>query len=283
MFISPFTPLFFIDHKSDGLDSKYIQTFAPTDKILIEIIGYRDFEEGDWCLFSEPGHKLVDTIDYQMWRINEDQDVHFAVLSPSPGLYSVEIMGKCSEVFKVTDDQRILKNTTLIQYSMNDNRHRTDGLFFIDRMQHFFDFRVPGGFKDSNWTFGVESEQFTTPQSDIVQLYGLDSTQKKFTLGNSEGCPIWFGELLNRILCCSYVYFDGERYARKEAAVPEVTAVHEGVNSFVFSQNLQKITNIDPQLILKHQALMRRMVVLENGAYHHDYRTSTTNINRIIK
>lgn len=284
MFISPFTPLFFIDHRSDGLDSKYIQTFAPTDKILIEIICERNYEEGDWCLYSEPEHKLIDVIDYQWWNFNDNQELHFAVLSPSPGLYSLEVMGKCSEVFRVTDDPLILKNTTLIQYSMNNNRHRADGLFFIDNMQHFFDFRVPGGFKDSNWTFSVESEQFTTPQSDIVQLYGLDSTQKKFTLGNSEGCPIWFGELLNRILCCSYVYFDGERYARKDTAAPEVTAVLEGVNSFVFSQNLQKITNIDPQLMLNHQAIMRRVITIDDdGAYSYNYRTSNTNINRLIK
>ncbi|MEZ3465311.1 MAG: hypothetical protein K1V93_03025, partial [Muribaculum intestinale] len=166
--------------------------------------------------------------------------------------------------------------TTLIQYSMNNNRHRKDAVFFIDGMQRFFDFRVPGGFKDSNWTFAVEGEQFITDESDIVQLYGLDSTQKKFTLGNSEGCPIWFAELLNRLLCCTYVYFDGERYARKDNSAPETTILQEGINSFVFSQNLQKVINIDPVLTMQHQAIMRRV---DNS----DYRLATTNINRLIK
>lgn len=276
MLISPFTPLFFIDRKSDGIKSKYTQVFSPRDQILLEVICDSSEETGDWILYTEPGHILLEYIDYTYWSMNGDIDIRFAVLSPSPGLYSVEIDGKTSEVFRVTDNPLILDNTTLIQYSMKDNRQRNDGVFFIDGMQRFFDFRVPGGFKDSNWSFAVESEQFVTPSADIVQLYGLDSTQKKFTLGNSEGCPVWFAELLNRILCCTYVYFDGERYARKDASAPETTVLLEGVNSFVFTQNLQKVVNIDPTLTLRHQALMRR---IDNT----DYRLATTNINRLIK
>lgn len=276
MLISPFTPLFFIDRKSDGIKSKYTQVFSPKDQILLEVICDSSEETGDWILYTEPGHILLEYIDYTYWSMNGDIDIRFAVLSPSPGLYSVEIDGKTSEIFRVTDNPLILDNTTLIQYSMKDNRQRNDGVFFIDGMQRFFDFRVPGGFKDSNWSFAVESEQFVTPSADIVQLYGLDSTQKKFTLGNSEGCPVWFAELLNRILCCTYVYFDGERYARKDASAPETTVLLEGVNSFVFTQNLQKVVNIDPTLTLRHQALMRR---IDNT----NYRLATTNINRLIK
>lgn len=276
MILSPFTPLFFSHHKRDGIDSRYIQTFAPTDQILIELLCAPNEEDGDWELYSEPNHVLLTVIETSVWTINESIEVRFAVLSPSAGYYSLKINGMTSNVFRITDDPIILNNTTLIQYSMNNNRHRKDAVFFIDGMQRFFDFRVPGGFKDSNWTFAVEGEQFVTDESDIVQLYGLDSTQKKFTLGNSEGCPVWFAELLNRILCCSYVYFDGERYARKDNSVPETTVLLEGVNSFVFTQNLQKVVNIDPALTLEHQALMRRVD-------DSNYRLATTNINRLIK
>lgn len=276
MFISPFTPLFFIDRKIGGIDSKHVQVFSSSDQILIQLICDPSEEEGDWMLYTEPGHILFDYISCSYWNMNDNIDVRFAVLSPSPGLYSFEVAGKTSEIFRVTDDPLILQNTTLIQYSMKDNRQRNDGVFFIDGMQRFFDFRVPGGFKDSNWSFAVEGEQFITPSADIVQLYGLDSTQKKFTLGNSEGCPIWFAELLNRLLCCTYVYFDGERYARKDTSVPETTVLLDGVNSFVFTQNLQKVVNIDPELTMRHQAIMRRIDST-------NYRLSTTNINRLIK
>lgn len=276
MILSPFTPLFFSHHKRDGIDSKYIQTFASADEILIEIIG----GIGDTAVakvFTEPDHIELYQIYVNSWQINDISKLLFAEVSLAPGYYSIEISGfGTSNIFRVTDDPLILDKTTLIQYSMNNNRHRKDAVFFIDGMQRFFDFRVPGGFKDSNWTFAVEGEQFITDESDIVQLYGLDSTQKKFTLGNSEGCPIWFAELLNRLLCCTYVYFDGERYARKDNSAPETTILQEGINSFVFSQNLQKVINIDPVLTMQHQAIMRRV---DNS----DYRLATTNINRLIK
>lgn len=276
MILSPFTPLFFSHHKRDGIDSKYIQTFATTDEILIELIG----GVGDSVVakvFTEPDHIELYQIHSKSWQINGTSKLLFAEVSLAPGYYSIEISGfGKSNIFRVTDDPLILEKTTLIQYSMNNNRHRKDAVFFIDGMQRFFDFRVPGGFKDSNWTFAVEGEQFITDESDIVQLYGLASTQKKFTLGNSEGCPIWFAEMLNRLLCCTYVYFDGERYARKDTSVPETTVLIEGLNSFVFSQNLQKVVNIDPELTLRHQAILRRV---DNS----DYRLATTNINRLIK
>lgn len=276
MILSPFTPLCFSNHKRDGIDSTYIQTFAPTDEILIQLIGPMNWT-GTAHVYTEPGHKSLYQINWSAWQVNEQTYLRFTTISLSPGYYSIGISGfGTSNIFRVTDNPLILEKTTLIQYSMNNNRQRKDALFFIDGMQRFFDFRVPGGFKDSNWTFAVDGEQFVTDESDIVQLYGLDSTQKKFTLGNSEGCPVWFAELLNRLLCCSYVYFDGERYARKDTSAPETTVLIDGVNSFVFTQNLQRVVNIDPILTFQHQALMRRVDTT-------DYRLAKTNINRIIK
>lgn len=274
MILSPFTPLFFTHHKRDGIESKYMQTFAPTDEILIELIGAQVWP-GVARVYVEPKHELLYQIEWNTWAINSATKLRFTSLCLSPGYYSIEITGfGRSNTFRVTDDPLVLENTTLIQYSMKNNRQRKDAVFFIDGMQRFFDFRVPGGFKDSNWAFSVEGEQFVTDDADIVQLYGLESTQKKFTLGNSDGCPIWFAELLNRLLCCTYVYFDGERYARKDTAVPEMTVLLDGVNSFVFTQNLQKVVNIDPHLTLEHQAIMRRV--------DDTFRSTTTYINRIV-
>ena len=275
MIISPFTPLFFPEIKVDGIDSRYIQTFATSDEILVEVIGLASEGTPTASIICEPSQDVLCYIQFSQWDINSNDRLFFATLNLSPGLYSVQIGDKRSTIFRITDNEAVLEKTTLIQYSMANNRQRKDAVFFIDGMQRFFDFRVPGGFKDSNWSFGVESEQFTTAESDIVQLYGLESTQKKFTLGLSDGCPIWFGELLNRLLTCTYVYFDGQRYARKDAAVPEITSLLDGLNSFVFSIQVQKVANIDPTLTMQHQAIMRR--VIDNN-----YRLVTDNINRLI-
>ena len=151
MILSPFTPLFFPSKKSDGIESRYIQTFAPSDEILIELIG--GTSESWICqVMSEPGHSPLFQVQFNTWDITSTVRLRFAVLNLSPGLYSVNLNGHISSIFKVTDDSLELERTTLIQFSMNSNRHRQDAVFFIDGMQRFFDFRVPGGFKDSNWT-----------------------------------------------------------------------------------------------------------------------------------
>lgn len=275
MIVSPFTPLFFISRKTDGIDSGYIQTFATTDRILLQLIGPQDTTVVAHVI-QEPSGTPLYQIQFNTWEVNDSTYLRFATVVLSPGIYSVSIIGiGKSQPFKVTDNELELKNTTLIQYSMHNNRQRDDVLFFIDNMQYFFDFRVPGGFKDSNWTFGVENEQFVTDKSDIIQLFSLDSIQQKFTLGTSQGCPVWFGALLNRLLCCTYVYFDGVRYARKESSVPEMNVQMEGVNSFVFTQNLQRVMNIDPVIEEKNQLIMRRV-------NNNKYRFAATNINRKI-
>lgn len=275
MIVSPFTPLFFISRKTDGIDSGYIQTFATTDRILLQLIGPQDTTVVAHVI-QEPSGTPLYQIQFNTWEVNDSTYLRFATVVLSPGIYSVSIIGiGKSQPFKVTDNELELKNTTLIQYSMHNNRQRDDVLFFIDNMQYFFDFRVPGGFKDSNWTFGVENEQFVTDKSDIIQLFALDSIQQKFTLGTSQGCPVWFGALLNRLLCCTYVYFDGVRYARKESSVPEMNVQMEGVNSFVFTQNLQRVMNIDPVIEEKNQLIMRRV-------NNNKYRFAATNINRKI-
>ena len=261
MTVSPFTPIFFLgDRKADGIECDYVQTFSPTDRILLEVI----------CAFSEnkPDARLVDAetgktifqLVFNSWYINDTTRLDFLSITLNPGYYRIEITGiGSSEVFRITADELELEKTTLIQYSMKNNRQRRDVVFFINGMQHFFDFRVHGGFKDNGWSFSVESEQFVTPLADIAQLYGLESTQKIFTLGGSAGVPIWFGEMLNRILVCTHVYFDGEKYSRKDAGVPEVTQQLEGVNSFIFKQSLQKSNYIDPVIETRNRLLLRRV------------------------
>lgn len=277
MIVSPFTPLFFINRKTDGIESEYIQTFSTTDRILLQLIAPPIWLVGGAAkVMNAEDDSILYEIVFNVWSVNRDVRLFFTEIILSPGYYYVDLgsLGK-SEIFQVTDDPAILDKTTLIQYSMHNNRQREDALFFIDGMQYFFDFRVPGGFKDSNYTFGVESEQFVTDSADIIQLFALDSIQKKFTLGTSQGCPVWYAELLNRLLCCTYVYFDGVRYTRKESSVPELNIQLEGVNSFVFTQNLQRVNNIDPLIENTNQALIRR---IDNSTY----RTTNNINNRLI-
>lgn len=186
----------------------------------------------------------------------------FTVISGlAPGIYQVrcQALGLTSHYFRVTDDRTELAKTTLIQYGMKDNKQRQDAVFIIDGMRYFFDFRVPGGFKDSGWTFAVENEQFITPEADPVELFALESTQKKFTMGDQEGVPVYFAEMLNRLLTCSYVYFDGVRYARKDSSVPEMNVQIEGLDSFVFTQLLQKVNNLNPTIENSNHLIMRRV------------------------
>lgn len=283
MLISPFTPLFWgTDHKTDGIESRYMQTFSTTDRILLEFICTSNESAPVVAIITQDSRGLPN-LTLNTWAM-PGYKLHFGTLQGlSPGVYRLYLPNYSiwSKYFRITDDEQELAQTSLIQYSMLDNRDRKDVVSLIDGMRHFFDFRVPGGFKDNGWTFGVVTEQFTTPEADIVSLYAQESTQKKLTVGGQMGVPIWFGELLNRACCCHFLYIDGERYARKETSTPEVTQQQEGVNSFVLVQQLQKVVNLDPQIETTNQMLLRRV-----GVDTDDFRTlelNSTTYNRLIQ
>ncbi|MBE6310584.1 MAG: hypothetical protein E7080_05980 [Bacteroidales bacterium] len=277
MIISPFTPLFFDLHKSDGIDSRYIQLFAPTDRILVEVIRTVN-ENTPVAVLRNHISGVEQHILWNSWQMNDTDILDFhEITGLSDGCYSLTIGDKESRHFRVTSVVEDLNATTLIQYCMKNNKQRQDVVSWIDGMQYFFDFRVPGGFKDKGWSFGVDNEQFVTDLSDIIELYATDSTIKTFTMGTNIGCPIWFAELLNRLLCCSYVYFDGVRYARKDTSVPELNEQMEGLNSFVFNQQLQKVNNINATIENANQAIIRRV-----SSEYRSTETDTDNMNLLI-
>ncbi|WP_258321651.1 hypothetical protein [Bacteroides sp. ET336] len=185
-------------------------------------------------------------IDWSIWSINSTDKLYYYVLKGLPdGYYKVSVNGVESEMFHITSDELELKDTVLIQYSMKDNRERQDAIFWISDTQHFFDWRVHGGFKDDDWSFGVNNEQFTDADNNISEIYSVESLNKTFTLGNSSGCPIWFAAMLNRILSCTYVYFNGDRYIRMESNIPEKNILLDGYRSYVFKQALTSVEVVD--------------------------------------
>lgn len=244
--ISPFTPLFF-SPSSDrfGADSKYVQLFSPEDNILIQVLTTTEYKM-DSRLKNHVDGSIRD-IEFQSFSLKDDTTVFYSTITGlTPGYYSVTVGEQECDVFKVTNDEKELSKTTLIRYSMRSNKQRNDCVFWNGEDQFYFEFRAPGGFKDDDWTFAVNNEQFEIFNGNIVELFAVESTQKKFTLGNAEGCPVWFAEHLNRILCCSNVYFNGVRFVRKGNSVPEMTQEIVSLKSYIFKVSLQgMVDNID--------------------------------------
>lgn len=219
--------------------------FAPTDNIFIEVITTTEYKMNG--LLKNHVDGISREIEFQSFSLKDGSTVfHSTITGLAPGYYSISVGDQECNVFKVTDDEHELDKTTLIRYSMRSNKQRNDCIFWNGEEQFYFEFRAPGGFKDDDWTFAVNNEQFEISNGNIVELFAVESTQKKFTLGNAEGCPVWFAEHLNRILCCSNVYFNGVRFVRKGNSVPEMTQEIVSLKSYIFKVSLQgMVDNID--------------------------------------
>ena len=285
MKISPFTPLYFGESNiSDGVPSRFMQVWAPTDQIMIQVAA----DAGDTAPAStlNDAHTgaVIGTIEFLEWDINAEKVIFYAILTGlSVGHYTVTIDGVTCDEFRVTDDMLTLSKTTLIQYRFKDNKTRDDVVSLIDMMPYFFDFRVPGGFKASGWQFGVSNEQFTTQREDVVELYSYDYTLKTFTMGGSLGVPVWYGEMLNRLLTCSYVYFNGDRYTRNDTETPQINILVDGLDSFVFSQLLRRTQYLEPEMEAQNQAVLRRIGDNETLGIYLSAAIDNEKINRVIE
>ena len=282
MKISPFVPLHFDDGStSDGLPSRYMQLFASTDHIVVQVEAATGEEVADAVLKDAHSGTEWGSIPWNTWQMNSDKVILFCTLQGmSPGHYILSIGDIDSDEFIVTDDSMLLDRTMLIQYRFKDNRQRDDVVSVIDHMPFFFDWRVPGGFKDSGWQFGVSNEQFVTQREDVVELYAMDYVTKTFTMGGPEGVPVWCGEMLNRLLTCSYVYFNGVRYTRNESETPSLSTLVDGLDSFVFTQTLRQAVVLDPRIEALNQVAMRR--IDDTPTYRIGADPSNVSITRII-
>lgn len=232
---------------------------GPTDRIVIEVI----VDDPDVTYVEMLIHEYVTDTDttqvMRSWETVSGKKVFFAYLQRmSEGYYDVTIDGKTSEIFRVTADASEVEGTVLLQYCNKDNKQRTDVAFWLAGLQTFFSWRVPGGFKDDNWGFGVVNEQFISQHQDIFELYSHETTQKVLTVGFNTGVPVWYGEFLNRVLTCMYFYVDGVRYSRKDSSVPERQSLLDGLRLYTFNQQLQEVIHgnelveYDNQLALRY-------------------------------
>ena len=265
MKISPFTPLCFEHYVSDGLPSRYVQLWKQTDHILVQVFADADEDAPDGIIKNAVTGATVDTIEWQSWEMNSEKTLYFLDLyGLDLGYYTIVIDEMESDMFRITDDTALLERTSLIQYRFKDNKQRDDVVSLINGVPYFFDFRVPGGFKDSGWGFGVTNEQFATQHADLVELYARDYITKTFSLGGPEGVPVWYGALLNRLLTCSIVFIDGERYTRNEAEVPTMNTLVDGVDSFVFTQVVRRVNEMDVALSSGNRIALRRLENMTN-------------------
>lgn len=246
MIFSPFNPIFFRQRSSVGIASPHTQVFATTDSVLIQVIRTSEEEPLDAVLVGAETGLDVKTLPRQSYAIGANYVDCYTLSHAVNGFYFVALGDEESETFRITDNERDLDVTCKVEYCVGSNATRSDVVGVIDGERAYFTFRFPGGFKDSGWSFSVETENFTSDHSDVVELYSSESTQVTLTMGNSDGVPIWYGDLLNRLLTCKYVYIDGQRYCRYESSVPDKEQTLSGVNSFIFSQKLQKIQYNEP-------------------------------------
>lgn len=247
MIISPFTPLYFPGSRSPyGGECPFMQFFGTGDLIYMQVIRTSD-ESPAMCKIYSGDNALATRIILPVTtQIGGAYVDAYSFTLNAEGIYSVSIGGEECEPFEVTSDQEKLDRSVLIEYSPAENSTRNDVVPVINGTRCYFAFRVPGGFKPDGYEFAVDNEQYVSQNADIVELYARESMQETLTVGWSRGVPIWFGQMLNRLLTCRYVYIDGLRYARYQSSVPDKTQTMEGVNGFIFTQKLQRINHLEP-------------------------------------
>ncbi len=192
MRISPFSPIYFFNGAIDDAIRGYMHIYSPTDRILIEVFHLLGEEIGELILHDADKGDIVSDLTWNTVGINASDRLSFYELRDLlPGCYILTFGKFRSLPIYITSEPNILNRTVLIQYAMRDNRCRKDIISWIGGNCRYHDFRISGGFKDNDWKFLVENEQFLSDEQDIVEIDALEYTEKLLTIGSSSGVPIW--------------------------------------------------------------------------------------------
>lgn len=259
MKIGRYSALFFNPSKDKTLiECRSLQTFAYSDCIVIQVL-YDSTTEGtptirEHNLTRNTSQTLVNSailIDNSLQADGTMIETYLIKNQSADYVYSISVeyddFYAESEPYRVLNDSdEELKDTILIQYSNDNNKRTKEGIFIMPSdeptFRIYFSFRADGGFKDTGWSFGVDSEQFTTQGQSLLGVYEEPYKVKQITLGKSgDGVPVWFAELLNTALSCNYFYVDGVRYSRNEGETPEIQQTIESYNAFIVTQNVRKV------------------------------------------
>ena len=258
MILSPFNPITFRNGTKYGTEKDYIHTFAATDHILIEVIHSIDDELPELSLY-DAGSDINFTLSWNTISVNDHDYVSFYELSGLDiGLYYLQFGTLTSRPIQILPLEA-LNNTVLIQYASDTNSCRKDIVSLIKRGIRYFELRFIGGFKDEGWKFGVDNSQFITPDSDIVELFASDYTDKTLTIGSSSGVPTWLAELVNRILVSPLVFVDGIRYIRSNDSVPERFGDYKSTQTdYVYTVLLREAQYFTPEIEKLINVTLRR-------------------------
>lgn len=172
-------------------------------------------------------------------KINEDITMYHAEVKPIEGVYTITLEGKESEDFEVCENA----GGILIEYSHKDNNSVFDNIFWMNDSQIIFKMRIQGGFKPSGISLAVDNEQFVNQRQEIVELYSIPYTTRNLTIGGTEGVPYYIAEMINRVLCLSFVRIGGELYVREGNSVPEVAETIGKKDMFIYNVTLRPSTN----------------------------------------
>lgn len=239
MKIGDICPLFFSPVKSEfDNDIDYVQRFYSTDKLLLQV--FADNGEVATGTLNDLVNGFQIRLVFNEFNINGSIKMYYCTLTGlSDSIYSVTLNGDESETFAFCSDENILKETSLIRYSNKDNNSIFDNVFWIDKVQQVFEWRIEAGFKASGYAPKIDNEQYRNQRQEVEELYSVPYDSFVLSCGNSSGLPYWFGRHLNRVLCVSMVEINGKMFVRSESAVPELSPVMEGGQMFFISINLE--------------------------------------------
>ncbi|RXE62441.1 hypothetical protein [Paramuribaculum intestinale] len=254
---SPFNPIYFGSRHGISPMLGYRCVFSDSDHIMLQCFHNVDEKPGDISIVDVETSHTVANISWFQWPIGNHVLSFYELRGLFCGKYRLFIgddIASCEII--ITDDCNILDNTILVQFCQQSNKDRTDIATWINGTQYYIDFRIPGGFLDKDWEFGVDNEQMSTPMYDLIDIHSVDITDKRLTVGFSEGVPVWVGELLNRAFSCDLVYIDGIRYTRVDG---ERLQKYEAGNGMIFTQMLRQSQSLGVKFEWLNQLALRRI------------------------
>lgn len=273
IYFSDFEPLFFDVLANDpaARETAFVQELycslpsggTPVYDVLpLQVLVDEEGDTADFFLLDEEGNELrqfypskIEIDDPKYAYMLLDDGIHPLWTADDIGRVlsvAVDYGGKryVSRPFFLTDCESVAEETTLLRYSNSSNVTPYNTAFVIGGFTQLFKWRLICGCKPAGFSPLLDSEEFRNQRQEEEILYAAAYGKYVLTVGDAQGVPYYYADLLNRILTCDSVeLYDRQAGVWREIrrsgnAVPQLTETFQGSGLFFVTQEIEYVLPI---------------------------------------
>lgn len=231
---------------------RYAQKFPPSHTMHVQLLATTDRSDVTLAIVDYDLNvtKAVYTSTWAELSTNKWYGDYYIPLNALNGLYNVVLSSPTNSL--IADSMPFfVGDYNVMRLDVWHQKNDFTAVFGEFQASTIFTLFYEGGFPPAG---RKDNSDYSTFQDAWKQGYFLNSTpqvKKKHVIGNGDGIPYWFEEMIYRFFCCSHILINNVQYTRGDGFEEVVTAKQTKQLSIILNETTNRLTQtMDGEIII---------------------------------